>query len=75
MKNLGRIFALVVMAAAPQLCNAWGRCTPIVIDLGNNGIDLGPAGVGVRFDVNEDQLHRVGRGRLRIGERDARGFG
>jgi hypothetical protein len=56
MKNLGRIFALILMAAAPQLCNAWGKCTPIVIDLGNNGIDLGPAGVGVHFDMNADGI-------------------
>ena len=56
MKNLGRIFALLLLAAAPQLCNAWGRCTPIVIDLGNNGISLGQAGVGVYFDVNADGI-------------------
>jgi len=56
MKSLYRIFAFALLAAAPQLCNAWGSCTPIVIDLGNNGIDLGPAGVGVRFDVNADGI-------------------
>jgi hypothetical protein len=34
---------------------AWGGgCSPIVVDLGNNGIDLGQAGVGVYFDVNAD---------------------
>ena len=61
MKNLYRIFAFALLAAAPQLCNAWGSCTPIVIDLGNNGIDLGPAGVGVHFDVNADGVrdHRA----------------
>jgi hypothetical protein len=36
--------------------NAWARCTPIVIDLGNNGINLGRAGVGVYFDVNADGM-------------------
>jgi hypothetical protein len=36
--------------------NAWARCTPIVIDLGNNGINLGRAGVGVYFDVNADGI-------------------
>lgn len=56
MKNLYRIFALALFAAAPQLCSAWGQCTPIVIDLGNNGINLGPAGVGVYFDVNADGI-------------------
>jgi hypothetical protein len=34
--------------------NAWSYCSPIVIDLGNNGIELGKAGVGVYFDVNAD---------------------
>ena len=54
MKNLKRIFALVLFIVAPHVCNAWGSCTPIVIDLGNNGINLGQAGVGVYFDVNAD---------------------
>ncbi len=37
--------------------NAWaGGCSPIVIDLGNNGIKLGEAGTGVNFDVNADGL-------------------
>ena len=54
MKSLFRSFAVALLASAPQLCNAWGKCTPIVVDLGNNGINLGPAGVGVYFDVNAD---------------------
>ena len=66
MKNLYRHFVLLLLAAAPQLCNAWGQCTPIVIDLGNNGIDLGPAGVGVYFDVDangvRDHVQWVRRG-------------
>jgi len=33
---------------------SWGRCSPIVIDLARDGIKLGQAGVGVRFDVNAD---------------------
>jgi len=33
---------------------SWGGCSPIVIDLGNDGIHLGEAGVGVYFDVNAD---------------------
>jgi hypothetical protein len=37
-----------------QAGNAWAFCSPIVIDLGNNGIKLGEAGVGVYFDVNAD---------------------
>lgn len=66
MKNLFRTFACALLAAAPQLCNAWGQCTPIVVDLGNNGINLGPAGVGVYFDVDangvRDHVQWVQRG-------------
>ena len=34
--------------------NAWSGCSPIVLDLGNDGIHLGDAGVGVYFDINAD---------------------
>jgi hypothetical protein len=54
MKNLKLLFATGLFALAPHVCNAWGQCTPIVIDLGNNGISLGQAGVGVYFDVDAD---------------------
>jgi trimeric autotransporter adhesin len=33
---------------------AWAQCSPIVVDLNKDGIDLGPAGRGVSFDVNAD---------------------
>lgn len=36
--------------------SVWAVCSPIVIDLGNDGIDLGAAGVGVYFDVNGDYM-------------------
>ena len=66
MKNLYRILTCALLAAAPQLCNAWGQCTPIVIDLGNNGINLGPAGTGIYFDMDangtRDHLQWVQRG-------------
>ena len=52
MRNFIRFFAIALAAIAPHVCNAWGKCTPIVIDLGNNGIHLGPAGVGVFFDMD-----------------------
>ena len=42
------------LATALLGSHAWGGCSPIVIDLGNNGINLGQAGVGVYFDVNAD---------------------
>lgn len=44
--------ALLVFVALSKV--AWGDCSPIIIDLNNNGIDLGDAGVGVYFDVNAD---------------------
>jgi hypothetical protein len=54
MKFLKRISAASLLAATLHTGSAWGFCSPIVIDLGNNGIRLGEAGVGVRFDVNAD---------------------
>src|SRR5918993_1530614 len=32
----------------------WGQCSPIVVDTRRDGIELGPAGRGVSFDVNAD---------------------
>jgi len=49
-----RIAAAVLLIL--QCANAWGVCSPIVVDLGKDGIHLGDAGVGVRFDVNNDGL-------------------
>ena len=34
--------------------NVWGQCSPIVVDTQRDGIQLGPAGRGVSFDVNAD---------------------
>jgi hypothetical protein len=34
--------------------SAWPQCSPIVIDTRRDGIELGPAGRGVSFDVNAD---------------------
>jgi hypothetical protein len=66
MKLLKRIFAMGLLAVAPHVCKAWDPCTPIVIDLGNNGINLGEAGVGVYFDVDangvRDHVQWVRRG-------------
>jgi len=45
------LLSLVLQCAA-----AWGTCSPIVVDLGKNGIELGAAGAGVHFDVNNDGL-------------------
>jgi len=55
MKNLKRILVASVVCLAALGSPAWsGGCSPIVIDLGNNGLNLGRAGVGVYFDVNAD---------------------
>jgi hypothetical protein len=54
MKNFKLSCAAAFAAVALQTANAWGFCSPIVIDLGNDGIRLGAAGVGVYFDVNAD---------------------
>jgi hypothetical protein len=54
MKLLQRFFIATLLAASACGGNAWARCSPIVIDLGNNGINLGEAGIGVYFDVNAD---------------------
>lgn len=34
---------------------AWSQCSPIVVDLNKDGIQLGPAGVGVYFDADADR--------------------
>ncbi len=33
---------------------AWAYCTPLMLDLGRDGFQLGPQGVGVHFDINGD---------------------
>jgi hypothetical protein len=56
MKNLKRLLSACLLTVALHAGNAWSwsSCSPIVIDLGNNGINLGEAGTGVYFDVNAD---------------------
>jgi hypothetical protein len=54
MKHLQRFLIATLLAASACGGHAWSRCSPIVIDLGNNGIKLGEAGIGVYFDVNAD---------------------
>lgn len=56
MKKSKALRAAALLAAALHAGNAWAFCSPIVIDLGDNGIKLGPAGVGVYFDVNADGI-------------------
>ena len=50
-----------LLQAAALLCllapaHALVRCSPLVIDLANDGINLGAAGVGVYFDINSDGI-------------------
>lgn len=45
---------LTVALLAPMV--AWGECSPIVLDIGKDGIHLGEAGTGVYFDVNADGI-------------------
>lgn len=58
MKLLKHFLTASVLSFALQAGNAWSAswCSPIVIDLGNDGIKLGQAGVGVYFDVNADGI-------------------
>lgn len=54
MKRIIPILRAGLLLAALSSANAWAGCSPIIIDLGNNGIQLGEAGIGVYFDVNAD---------------------
>jgi len=54
MKDFNHLWGATLSLAALCCANAWAGCSPIVIDLGNDGIQLGEAGVGVYFDVNAD---------------------
>ena len=54
MKNLKRIFALVLFVVAPHVCNAWGHAPPSSSISATTASTSGQAGVGVYFDVNAD---------------------
>lgn len=54
MKRINRTWRGGLLLAGFASANVWGGCSPILIDLGNDGINLGEAGVGVYFDVNAD---------------------
>jgi hypothetical protein len=54
MKILKRLLQAGALLCVTGLAQASVHCSPIVIDLGNNGIKLGERGVGVYFDVNAD---------------------
>lgn len=48
MKTLLALSLLLVASVA------WSQCSPVIVDLNKDGIHLGPAGVGVYFDVDAD---------------------
>lgn len=55
----GLIRFIRTMIALCSLCcagAAWSQCSPIVIDMARDGVDLGDAGIGVHFDVNNDGI-------------------
>jgi len=69
MNNLKRTFFAGIAFAglsAGNVCHAMLNCDPIVIDLDNDGFNLGAPGVGVYFDVDangvRDHVQWVRRG-------------
>jgi hypothetical protein len=54
MNCIKRGWRAALLLVALSSGHAWAGCSPIVIDLANNGIKLGEPGVGVYFDVNAD---------------------
>ena len=57
---LPRLTAAFILFLGLPATVAWGSCSPIVVDVGKNGIELGSAGVGVYFDVdNNGRPNRV----------------
>jgi hypothetical protein len=54
MKILKRLLQAGALLCVLNPAHALVRCSPLVIDLGHDGINLGAAGVGVYFDINSD---------------------
>jgi len=54
MKILKRLLQAGAVLCVIIPAHAEVRCSPLVIDLGNNGINLGEKGVGVYFDIDAD---------------------
>jgi hypothetical protein len=54
MKILKRLLQAIALLCVLGPAHALVYCSPIVIDLGHDGINLGAKGVGVYFDVNAD---------------------
>jgi hypothetical protein len=56
MKILKRLLQAGALLCLLNPAHAIVKCSPLVIDLANNGIELGEAGVGVYFDINSDGI-------------------
>ncbi len=56
MKILKRLLQAGALLCVLNPAYAIVYCSPIVIDTGNNGINLGEAGAGVYFDIDADGL-------------------
>ena len=54
MKILKRLLQAAAFLCLLHPAHAEVKCSPIVIDLGRDGIKLGEAGAGVYFDINAD---------------------
>jgi len=54
MKILRRLLQAATLLCALDSAHAEVRCSPLVIDLGHDGIKLGEGGTGVYFDINAD---------------------
>ena len=52
--NLPRLSVALIIILGLHASAAWASCSPIVVDVGKNGIELGSAGVGVYFDVDNN---------------------
>jgi hypothetical protein len=56
MKLLRHFLLAALLFGSIGNAHALVRCSPIVIDLGHDGVHLGPAGTGVYFDINADGI-------------------
>ena len=54
--SCSNITAALVLSIILPCASAWATCSPIVIDVGRNGVELGAAGVGVYFDVDNNGI-------------------
>jgi len=56
LKNIFITSIAFVTLGAGNFCHALSNCDPIVMDLGNDGFNLGARGIGVYFDVDANGI-------------------